>query len=487
MSDVASEAEVARLFDGLTIADGGRARAARTRGQVFTPAALAAAVAELGLALVRRPARALDPACGDGALLAAVSARAPQAVLVGIERDPTVARRARRRLPGARIVCRDALDGDLAVAAELLVGNPPFVRSIRLRADDPDGWRALRGRFAATSFGEWDVYGAFLERTLDWLAPGGAAVWIVPSRWLMARWAGPLRAHLAARGAVRQVIDLGARQLFAAATTYASIVVMGTGGGPRPMRLTRHDGQAWRGVDLDVATLGAAPWIEPAPGGGRAARRQGADAATLGAVARIAKGVGTNADRVFVLPDAMVRGRWVEFAGGAIEAALTRPCLRGRDVGAAPRARCLVPYQDGELIPWRELSRRYPRAAAYLEAHRALLEAREGGRFVGDRFHAFGRPQNLAFLLDPSAKLVIPDVARAPRVWRDDTGALPLDSAYALRPRVDAPPPWRDLDRLAALFTDGTVAAWLARASVPLRGDYRRMKTAILAPMPLPR
>jgi hypothetical protein len=30
------------------------------------------------------------------------------------------------------------------------------------------------------------------------------------------------------------------------------------------------------------------------------------------------------------------------------------------------------------------------------------------------------------------------------------------------------------------------VLAWLARAGVPLRGDYRRMKTAFLAPMPLP-
>jgi adenine-specific DNA-methyltransferase len=126
----------------------------------------------------------LDPACGDGALLAAVGARAPQAVLVGIERDPTVARRARRRLPGARIVCRDALDGDLAVAAELLVGNPPYVRSVRLRASDPALWAALRGRFVATSFGEWDLYGAFLERSLDWLAGDGRVALIVPSRWL---------------------------------------------------------------------------------------------------------------------------------------------------------------------------------------------------------------------------------------------------------------------------------------------------------------
>lgn len=468
---------MAGWFEALTAGHGGVASSPRGRGQVFTPAALADVIARVGLAVVRRPALVLDPACGDGALLAAVQARAPGTRCVGLERDPAVARAARRRLPGARIVCADALADADPPAASLIVGNPPFVRSIRLRADDPEAWQRLRGRFAATSYGEWDVYGAFLERTLTWLAPGGAAVWIVPSRWLASRWAGPLRAHLAARGAVRTVIDLGARQVFAAATTYASIVVMTRDEAPRPMRLVRRGPEGWRAETLDVATLGAAPWIAPSTG---------AAGPTLGEVARIAKGVGTNADRVFVLGDARVRGRWVEHADGVVEAALTRVCVRGRDVGAAPRARCLVPYRDGALIPWAELRQRYPQAAAYLERHRPLLEARERGRFVGERFHAFGRPQNLAFLLDPSPKLIFPDVVREPRVWLDEDGVLPLDSAYALRARPDAPAPWRELSRLAALFTSGAIGAWLARASVPLRGDYRRMKTAILAPMPLP-
>jgi hypothetical protein len=169
-----------------------------------------------------------------------------------------------------------------------------------------------------------------------------------------------------------------------------------------------------------------------------------------------------------------------------IEADAARPCLRGRDVGAAPTAWCLVPYDDGRLIPWATLAARWPRAAAYLEARRPALEARERGRFTGERFHGFGRPQNLRFHLDPTPKVVIPDVVRTPRAWIDRGGALVLDSAYAVRPRPAAPARWRDLDRLHALLCSPTLAAWLVEASVPLRGDYRRMKTAFLAPMPLP-
>ena len=145
-----------------------------------------------------------------------------------------------------------------------------------------------------------------------------------------------------------------------------------------------------------------------------------------------------------------------------------------------------MPYDDARLIPWPTLAARWPLAAAYLLRQRARLEARERGRFVGERFHCFGRPQNLAFLLDRAAKVIVPDVCRSPRAVIDVEGALVLDTAYALRPRPGAPPPWAEIGALHALMRSSAVPAWLARAGAPLRGDYRRWKTAYLAPMPLP-
>ena len=440
---------IARLFGALDPAGGGGGATAaerRARGQVFTPAALAEAVC----ALVLGPdvATVLDPAAGDGAFLRAARAVVPAAALHGIERDPAVARACRRRVPGARIHCAEAVLGAPALApVDAVVGNPPFVRSIRLRADDPALWTALRGALAATSHGEWDLYGAFLERSLDWLAPGGRVALIVPSRWLTARWAGPLRAHLAERGAMRTVIDLGASQLFANATTYTSIVVMARAATRAPMALVRRTATGWHEAALDVAALADAPWTPPAP-----ARTGRGRTRTLGEVAVIAKGTGTNADRVFVLPAARPDGRWLTSGEVTIELEAARPCWRGRDVGAAATAWCLLPYDDGRLIAWAELRARWPRAAAYLERHRPALEARERGRFTGDRFHAFGRPQNLRFLLDPTPKVIVPDVVGAPRAWLDATGGLVLDSAYALRPRPDAPARWRRPEALYELM-----------------------------------
>ena len=496
--------------------------ARRAAGVYFTPAPLAAHVCRAVLAPLLAAARwergvpalrVADPAAGDGGFLAAAldelaaaaaargvrcdgawRARAARRCLIGVERDPALAARARERT-GAVVFEREAL---LDAPAELdgvdaVVGNPPYVRSIRLRRADPALWTAVRGRFAATSHGEWDLYGAFVERALDWLRPGGRAGLVVPSRWLTAAFAAPLRAKLAAAGAVRGVLDFGAAQVFPDATTYASVVVLETATPARAhdeIAVARLGDGGWSAGAVPAATLAGAPWVL-AVGADAALRARLAERGPpLGAVARIVKGAGTNADPVYVLEDCVVEGARAVAGDVEVELAATRPCLRGRDVVAfgridetAAHTRVIVPYAGADPIPFAELARRWPRAAAHLRRHRATLEAREDGRFAGPAFHVYGRPQNLVFHADPAPKVVVPDVARAGRAMIDDRGALVLDSAYAIRPL-----PGQSISPalLALILSSPLVALWLRIAGIPLRGGYVRLKTAYLAPLPLP-
>src|SRR5690606_6930557 len=159
----------------------------RAQGAYFTPPPLVDLVVREALAarLRRRPVAwradgspelvVLDPAAGDGRFLSAAAdlladkaarrgvgrADARGAIarrcLIGIERDPEFAALARARLgPGARVHCAEALLSDLIPpgSADLVIGNPPYVRSIRLGESDEPLRRALRGRYAATSRGE---------------------------------------------------------------------------------------------------------------------------------------------------------------------------------------------------------------------------------------------------------------------------------------------------------------------------------------------
>jgi hypothetical protein len=501
-------------------AEPGARAARRARGVFFTPPPLAAFVAREVLAPRLATAtwaggvpdlRVLDPAAGDGRFLAAaldvlaeaaalrgpVDRAALAGCLVGVERDPALAAAAAARLPGAAIHVGEALTDGLAVdGVDAVVGNPPYVRSIRLRRADPALWEALRGRLEATSHGEWDLYAAFVEQALAWVRPGGRVGLVVPSRWMTAAFAARLRALLADAGAVRAVVDFGAEQVFPGATTYASVIVLERAPATTAIPVARLAAAGWETGAVAPSSLGAAPWRFAVGAAARACEAVAARGPRLGDVARIAKGAGTNADSVYVLERAVVDGELVHgiSAGAAVtvEHAATRPCLRGRDVApwdtidtAAAHTRCIVPYRGDRLIPWPTLAERWPRAAAHLEGQRPRLEAREDGRFTGAGFHAFGRPQNLRFHADPAPKVVVPDVARVGRAMIDDQGAMVLDSAYALRPRADAATAV-DPHLLLLVLDSPMVALWLSWAGVPLRGGYVRLKTAYLAPLPLP-
>jgi hypothetical protein len=277
---------------------------------------------------------------------------------------------------------------------------------------------------------------------------------------------------------VRALVDFGATQLFETATVYASICFASPVSSPS-LQMARYLEGAWQFGAIPTSELGkGTPWnlgVGPSRSLLEKLCEQGP---SLGEVARIAKGTGTNADRVFVIPNAAL----------GIEDALLRPLLRGRDIAANAEApswpRLLVPYtNEGTLVGPEQLAAEYPMAWAYLLEHREQLEAREQGRFAGARFYCFGRPQNLAFHSDARRKVVVPDVTKEGRALIDSRAAMVLDSAYAIRTHAGSA---YDLESICAVLNSKMVGLWLAQHGLPLRGGYTRMKSAYLKGLPLP-
>ncbi len=119
--------------------------------------------------------RVIEAGCGAGAVLMQIAARRPDAVLTGLERDPTMAALARENaaLNGAQA---DIVEGDVAAGFRALdlppfdwaVSNPPFF-------DDPGALRAP----AAGKRGAWmadDGLKAWTDFLLKAVREGGKIV-----------------------------------------------------------------------------------------------------------------------------------------------------------------------------------------------------------------------------------------------------------------------------------------------------------------------
>lgn len=326
-------------------------------GQWSTPPALA----DLAIALAGPGAiagrRVLDPACGDGALLARAALHGP-ARLVGVEIDPAAAAAA-RAVATAEIVTGDVLEDEVARAigvVDVVIGNPPWVRhgrrdgvDKRRRADAISAdWPAVPRADAIAIAKRGDLAASCLLRALRLVrADGGRLVFVVSSALLDADVGEPLWRAVAAAGCVSTIVAAPAERWFGAAAVNAMIVVIDRGADAGPTRVARLtvDTATAAARLLDGAPLDAVAEIRSVsasvPGPGRAwatalrapaawldlVAAAGPALVPLGELATIRRGATTGGNRFFYLrrEDAAARG---------IEAAVLAPVVRSPYNGA---------------------------------------------------------------------------------------------------------------------------------------------------------
>lgn len=179
----------------------------RRRGAFYTPPELVEWVLDRALAGLPDGAPVLDPACGAGHFLVAAARRVGVAAVHGSDLDAEAVAIARERLSAedptvpkeqiaAQVVVADGLEAWVGRTFAAVVGNPPFLGQLRRRtAGQSEASRRGLGAYTDTS-------AVFLHQALDLVVDGGVVALVQPLSVLAARDAGPVRAAVAARGAV---------------------------------------------------------------------------------------------------------------------------------------------------------------------------------------------------------------------------------------------------------------------------------------------
>ncbi len=202
-------------------------------GQFATPTPLARQVVELGLSLVRGsgPVRFLDPALGTGSFFSALVASGREvAAARGYELDPHYGEPARALWAGHGLDVRlaDFTRTEPEPAFELVVSNPPYVRHHHLAPADKARLVALSSAIAGRPVSALaGLYVHFALLSLSWLAPGGVAVWLVPSEFLDVGYGAALREVLGSRVSLERLHRFHPREReFADALVTSAVVAV---------------------------------------------------------------------------------------------------------------------------------------------------------------------------------------------------------------------------------------------------------------------
>jgi hypothetical protein len=252
----------------------------------------------------------VDPGAGSGRFSLAAARRFPQARVLAIERNPTLAALLRRSVRQEGLTSRvEVIEGDfrsfdLATSGRTLtIGNPPYVR----HHDIEPAWKrwygqgmSARGIAASQLAG---LHAHFMLRIAQRLRPGDAWCLVTAAEWLDNGYGSALRSLLCAPG------GMGLRSLWLAASDesvfpdalVSAVVVAGeAGAGPTAVgmgQLRAAGSTVTRAVDAE-ALLAAGRWsplCQPGP-------LQVASGIEVGDLFRVTRGQVTGMNEAWVLP-----------------------------------------------------------------------------------------------------------------------------------------------------------------------------------------
>ena len=389
------------------------------------------------------------------------------------------------RLVGLWLINDDFLLTRLPPAFNFVVGNPPYVRQELIPA-------ALlleyRKRFS-TLYDRADLYVPFIERALRLLESGGQLSFICADRWTKNRYGGPLRALVASSFHLRAYVDMVDTPAFHTdVIAYPAITVIErapagfTLVAERPSIDAEHlktlasalrDGGSDLPVGvhrLDGVTNGSEPWVLHPCGTTDLVRRLEARYPTLeDAGCKVGIGVATGADKAYI-------GKLDELdvePDRKVPLAMTRDIVTGH---VAWRGYGVInPFtDDGPLVDLKS----FPKLAAHLEQHRAVIGARHVAKRDPSRWYR--TIDRITPSLARRPKLLIPDIKGEAHVVFESGLLYPHHNLYYVVSNT-----W-ELRALQAVLLSNLTRLFIATYSTKMRGGYLRFQAQYLRRIRLP-
>lgn len=461
----------------------------------------------------------VEPAAGDGAFLGPMVERLVESCrrhgktlasslksLVAYELDESSAQRARE------LVVRHLLKSEVAkvtaenlaeswvrtgdylfdahkIAADFVVGNPPYVRLEEI----PEATARLYRDAYPTMVGRADLYVAFFEAALRQLNNGGVCAFICADRWMRNQYGTHLRELVTSAYAVEVVIEMHNAQAFHDdVDAYPAITVIRRGkqaavlvasAGEETSTLpagklsdslraiSRGDSvmlpSSIRAAKIESWFGGNSPWPCHSPDQLTLLRRIEEQFSPLEASARVGIGVATGNDELFITKDPQL----VE-PSRLLKLAMVNDLGQGRLEWSGHYL--VDPWNSEGLVDLGE----YPRLRAYFEQHAPALKKRHTAIKNG---HGWYRTiDRVTHSLTNTPKLYIADIKNNLEPVLDRGETYPHHNLYFI-----VSDQW-DLEVLGGLLISAIGLFFIESYGVKMRGGYLRFQAQYLRRIRVP-
>ncbi len=392
-------------------------------------------------------------------------------------------------LSAARIVkkwllCDDFLTCTIDGVFDYVVGNPPYVRQELI----PDSQVALYKSMYSTMVGRADLYVPFFERGLSLLNPAGRLCFICADAWTRNDYGRVLRETITSQYGLAVYVDMYGLDAFESPVgAYPSITVISHAKtvSVRTAVATSTDENHLSHLVCQLTSSmqapaqeqqlapSSAPWLLRSHDQQSVIRNLESHFMPLEDVGcRVGIGVATGADKVFL----------GEYETLDVENSRKLPLAVNRDIRDGQLfwggMGVVNPWTDGRpLVNLTE----YPRLAAYLEPHRAILSRRHTAKTNPDT-HWYKTIDRIKASLTWQPKLLIPDIRGNGDAITYDAGTVyPHHNLYFITSTT-----W-DLQALQALLRSGMARLFVDAYAVRIGGGYLRFQAQYLRRIRLPR
>ena len=325
----------------------------------------------------------------------------------------------------------------------------------------------------------------------------------MPHKFFNAQYGEPLRELIAKGKHLAEVVHFADQQVFAGATTYTCLLFLDKAASKHCRFVKVNDLPVWRSNgeasegSVPATRITEAEWNFSVGKGAELFERLSKMPVKLkDAAARIAQGIRTSANEVYVL-DFVAANRDLITAQSKqldrkvkVERRAVSLFLQGREIKpyrVLPSGKVvIIPYrvENGEprLIGDKEMKEEFPRTFAYLQENKTYLEGRERGRMRGTNWYAYIYPKNIEVMATP--KILVPDIADRASFALDESGEYAFTSGYGITMKREvAESPKYILGLLNSTLLD----FYLKNISTTMRGGFFRYFTQFVEQLPIRR